>query len=231
MTRIVSRGAVLTTSLPDSDVASAAHAVVAAEFAVAAAPASVNTSTDSTPAPATARSHQEAPAATPGTWVVNGDSAADPAASAAASVTTAATPLASAVTASTSISTTRPTTVAHVATPAALPQSPANAGSIGGAVFALIVVVGLILALAWLARRMPGLGGAGTSPALRIVGSLALGPRERVIVVAVGDTQLLLGVGAGGTRTLHTLSAPLPVAGATTPAFAQLLAQHFGKKA
>jgi len=50
-------------------------------------------------------------------------------------------------------------------------------------------------------------------------------------VIAVGDTQLLLGVGAGGTRTLHTLSEPLPVAASTTPAFAQLLAQHFGKKA
>jgi flagellar protein FliO/FliZ len=108
--------------------------------------------------------------------------------------------------------------------------SPANASSIGGAVFALVVVIGLILALAWLARRMPGLGGA-SNPALRIVGSLALGPRERLVVVAVGDTQLLLGVGAGGTRALHTLDQPLPVAAPATPAFAQLLAQHFGKKA
>ncbi len=108
----------------------------------------------------------------------------------------------------------------------------ASAGGIGGAVTALTVVIALILALAWLARRMPVLGGgAGSNPALRIVGSLALGPRERVVVVAVGDTQLLLGVGAGGTRTLHTLSEPLPVAASTTPAFAQLLAQHFGKKA
>jgi flagellar protein FliO/FliZ len=33
-------------------------------------------------------------------------------------------------------------------------------------------------------------------------------------------------------RTLHTLEQPLPVAApAATPAFAQLLAQHFGKKA
>lgn len=120
---------------------------------------------------------------------------------------------------------------AHVGVPAPRPSSPATAGSIGGAVLALVLVVGLILLLAWLAKRMPGLGGASGNPALRIVGSLALGPRERVVVVAVGDTQLLLGVGAGGTRTLHTLTEPLPVAAAATPAFAQLLAQHFGKKA
>lgn len=123
-------------------------------------------------------------------------------------------------------------TTAQVGTPAAFAQPPSTTDGIGGAMSALIVVIALILALAWLAKRMPVLGGgAGSNPALRIVGSLALGPRERVIVIAVGDTQLLLGVGAGGTHTLHTLSEPLPVAASTTPAFAQLLAQHFGKKA
>ena len=119
-------------------------------------------------------------------------------------------------------------------TVAATPASPpsASAGSLGGAVFALVLVVGLILLLSWLAKRMPGLGGGGlANPALRIVGSLALGPRDRLVVVEVGETQLLLGVGAGGTRTLHTLEQPLPAAAAkATPAFAQLLAQHFGKK-
>ena len=124
-------------------------------------------------------------------------------------------------------------TSAQLAMPAAPVAAPAASGSLGGAVFALVLVVGLILALSWLARRIPALGGggAGVHPALRVVGSLALGPRDRLVVVAVGDTQLLLGVGAGGTRTLHTLDQPLPTPGARpTPAFAQLLAQHFGKK-
>ena len=122
--------------------------------------------------------------------------------------------------------------VAHVGKSAAMPQAPATAGSIGSAVLALVMVIGLILALGWLAKRMPGFRGASATSALRVVGSLALSPRERLVVVAVGDTQLVLGVGAGGTRTLHTLSEPLPVAEhAATPAFAQLLSQHFGKKA
>jgi|GEM_PF-2227736 len=124
-------------------------------------------------------------------------------------------------------------TTAQLAVPAAPVAAPAASGSLGGAVFALVLVVGLILALSWLARRIPALGGggAGAHPALRVVGSLALGPRDRLVVVAVGETQLLLGVGAGGTRTLHTLDQPLPAPGdRPTPAFAQLLAQHFGKK-
>lgn len=127
---------------------------------------------------------------------------------------------------------TKPATNTHLGVPSAFPARPSPAGSIGGAVSALIVVVALILALAWLAKRMPVLGGGtGSNPALRIVGSLALGPRERVVVVAVGDTQLLVGVGVGGTRVLHTLAEPLTTPAAAPPAFAQLLAQHFGKKA
>lgn len=127
---------------------------------------------------------------------------------------------------------TKPATTTHLGTPAAFPPSPNPAGSIGGAVTALVVVIALILALAWLAKRMPVLGGGtGSNPALRIVGSLALGPRERVVVVGVGETQLLIGVGVGGTRVLHTLAEPLATPESATPAFAQLLAQHFGKKA
>lgn len=110
--------------------------------------------------------------------------------------------------------------------------SPADAGSLGGTVFALLLVIGLILGLGWLARRMPGFARGASNNGLRMVASLPVGPRERVVVVEVGHAQLLLGVGPGGTRTLHTLDAPLPEAGpAQAPQFAQLLAQHFGKKA
>lgn len=110
--------------------------------------------------------------------------------------------------------------------------SAADAGSIGGALFSLVLVVGLILGLGWLAKRMPGLQRGAGSSHLKVVASVALGPRDRAVVVDVGGTQLLLGVGQGGVRTLHTLDAPLPVAeasGAPSP-FAQILAQHFGRK-
>lgn len=131
----------------------------------------------------------------------------------------------------------------HTATVAQATQpqtfaKPADGPGIGGAVFALILVVSLILGLGWLARRMPGVGRSSNN-ALRVVGSLALGPRDRVVVVEVGSTQLLLGVGQGGMTTLHTLSEPLPVAQPShgtpnlqnfaTP-FAQLLQKHLGKK-
>lgn len=126
----------------------------------------------------------------------------------------------------------KPAPVAGTQVPHALPgQPPSAVGAIGGTVFALLLVLGLVFALAWLARRVPGLAGAAGNPALRVVASLPLGARERVVVVDVGGTQLLLGVGAAGTRTLHRLDQPLPVPEAQRPSpFAQLLTQHFGKK-
>ncbi|BDU17860.1 flagellar biosynthetic protein FliO [Lysobacter auxotrophicus] len=130
-------------------------------------------------------------------------------------------------------------TLGHPAKPQTFSKQPEGPG-VGGAVFALILVVSLILALGWLAKRMPGFGRAtGGGSALRVVGSLTLGPRDRVVVVDVGGTQLLLGVGQNGMTTLHTLSEPLPVAqpsqgnpglqNLATP-FAQLLQKHLGKK-
>lgn len=113
-----------------------------------------------------------------------------------------------------------------------LGQPPTAAGSLGGTLFALVLVVGLILALGWLLKRMPGFNRGAGGNGLRVVASLPVGVRERVVVVDVNGTQLLLGVGSGGVRTLHVLDAPLPLDNATqTPQFAQLLAQHFGKKA
>lgn len=125
----------------------------------------------------------------------------------------------------------RPAIAAHAGAPAPVHAATSDAGSIGGAVFSLLLVIGLILGLGWLARRMPGMQRGGGNAQLKVVASIALGPRDRAMVVDVGGTQLLLGVGTGGIRTLHTLEHPLAVAespGASP--FAQVLAQHFGRK-
>ncbi|MBO9829661.1 flagellar biosynthetic protein FliO [Xanthomonas sp. A2111] len=113
-----------------------------------------------------------------------------------------------------------------------------SAPSLVGAVFALLLVLGLILGMAWVLKRLPG---SGFRPAqgLRVVASLAVGAKERVVVVEVNGEQLLLGVSPGGVRTLHQLPEPLPQAPAPTlpsikpfkqlPDFAQLLAQKLRK--
>lgn len=69
----------------------------------------------------------------------------------------------------------------------------------------LLLVLAVIVAVAWLLKRM-NIAQQGTGNLLRVIGSVAIGQRERVVVVEVGDTWLVLGVGPGQIRTLHTLA-------------------------
>lgn len=117
----------------------------------------------------------------------------------------------------------------------AIGQHAANSPGLGGAIIALLAVLALIVGLAWLLKRLPG-AGLRSSDQLRVVSSLAVGQRERLLVVQVGPQQLLLGVTAQGISTLHTLAEPLPepapaaAQGAIPlPAFAQLLTRQLRK--
>lgn len=81
-------------------------------------------------------------------------------------------------------------------------------GALGGSLLALLMVVGLILLLAWLLRKLPG-GALRAHRDLRVVAQLSIGVRERVVVVAVGNRQLLLGVTAESVNLLMQLDEPL----------------------
>lgn len=79
-------------------------------------------------------------------------------------------------------------------------------GAVLQTIVALAVVVGLVFACAWVARRF-GLQPSGRGNVLKIVGGLSLGGKERVAVVEIGDTWLVLGAAPGNVRLLHTLPA------------------------
>ncbi len=84
--------------------------------------------------------------------------------------------------------------------------APDTATSMLTVLLSLVLILGGFVAVAWLARRyMPGLGAQG---AVKVVGTTAVGARERVVVVEVDNTWLLLGVGGGNVRLLHTLPRP-----------------------
>lgn len=91
---------------------------------------------------------------------------------------------------------------------AALPAhaAPDMAGSVLTVLLSLALILGGFVAVAWFARRyLPGMGAQG---AVKVVGSTAVGARERVVVVEVENTWLLLGVGGGNVRLLLTLPKP-----------------------
>lgn len=81
-----------------------------------------------------------------------------------------------------------------------------SAASVAGMLLSLALILGLFVLAAWLAKRY--LPQAGKSGPVKVVGATMVGPRERVVVVEVEDTWLVLGVGSGQVRTLHTLPKP-----------------------
>jgi len=91
---------------------------------------------------------------------------------------------------------------------AASPAAWAAGGTTGvaGMLLSLSLILGLFVLAAWLLKRyLPQVGKPGP---VKVVGATLVGPRERVVVVEVEDTWLVLGVGGGQVRMLHTLPKP-----------------------
>jgi flagellar protein FliO/FliZ len=104
-----------------------------------------------------------------------------------------------------------------VPTPAAEPVRSFAAAGLLQAGFGLALVLALIFLCAWAARRFGLLQQPGSGRLIKVVSSAMIGQRERVVVVEVGSTWLVLGVAAGQVRALHTMSAEtLPEAPAAT---------------
>ncbi|MEW7848774.1 flagellar biosynthetic protein FliO [Massilia aurea] len=87
----------------------------------------------------------------------------------------------------------------------ALPASngPGAAGLLQ-TIFALLLVLGLLIGLAWLLKRYGPKPGGGMAN-LRVVGALNLGGRERIMVVEVGDQWIVVGAAPGRVNALHTM--------------------------
>jgi flagellar protein FliO/FliZ len=72
----------------------------------------------------------------------------------------------------------------------------------------LLLVIAAIVVFGWLYSRGPARL-AGRGGALRVIQSHALGSRERMVLVQVGERQLLLGVAQGRISTLCELDEPI----------------------
>jgi len=108
------------------------------------------------------------------------------------------------------------------------PLAGGGAGYLAQLVVGLIVVLAAIVALAFVMRRVTGVQSRLGSE-FRVVSGISLGARERMLLVQVGDKQLLVGVAPGRVQTLHVLDEPIAMeaqktsAGGAESAFARRL--------
>ena len=93
----------------------------------------------------------------------------------------------------------------------------------------LLAVLALIFGCAWIVRRMGGMTG-GTTRAIKVVSVMPMGTRERIALIEVGGTQILVGVTPSTIRTLHVFDEPVVSAGEPVSGdFARKLQGMIGK--
>ena len=103
------------------------------------------------------------------------------------------------------------------------PVSPLSVGSLSQLTLSLIAIVALILAISWALKRLR-LAGPRGSGAIAVVDELNVGPRERIVLVRVGESQVLVGIGAAGMVALTPLAVPIVLKeGSSAPVFADRL--------
>lgn len=88
-------------------------------------------------------------------------------------------------------------------------------------------VIFLIVALAWLAKRYGNL--TASNQDMKVIASLPLGAREKAVLIAVGDKQVLLGVAPGRVNLIESFDGEVVADNASAPVsgmpFAQALVE------
>ena len=109
-----------------------------------------------------------------------------------------------------------PASVAATTAAASAASSPAGMLQV---TFGLLLVVGLLFAVTWSLKKM-GAGKHAAAGAVKVVGGVSVGNRERILVVEVADQWIVVGVAPGAITALSTmpkqagldLSPPRPLA-------------------
>jgi flagellar protein FliO/FliZ len=98
--------------------------------------------------------------------------------------------------------------------PAYTPPSPAtiSSGSIMQVIFSLLLVLAAVVLVAWILKRI-NLPQHAAGNLIKVQAAVAVGQRERIVLVEINDTWLVVGVAPGQVRTLHSMpKAELPTA-------------------
>lgn len=105
----------------------------------------------------------------------------------------------------------------------AQPTQGVPAADLGGGLWQLFLGLAIVLALLvgslWVLKRL-GVQRGGGAGLLRVVAGAAVGTRERVVIVEIGSTWLVLGVAPGHVSALAEVprqSAPAPAATPDSP--------------
>lgn len=118
---------------------------------------------------------------------------------------------------------------AQEALPAVSPSSLFTGDYLLQVIGSFVVVILLLIGVLVLLRRFNGVS-SQMSGNMRVISSVGVGQRERVVLLQVGEEQILVGVGPGNVRKIHAFDEPVvePSASAT-PSFSDVWKVAMGK--
>ncbi|MBS1169195.1 MAG: fliO [Burkholderiaceae bacterium] len=117
---------------------------------------------------------------------------------------------------------------------AAEPATPPPAsGGLFQVLLGLIVVLGLMAGAAWLLKRF-GAPRMASGTVIKVIGGIAVGNRERIMVIEVADQWIVVGITSNQINTLSTMPKqelpPLPEGGTPGSQFSDWLQQFMDKR-
>ena len=119
--------------------------------------------------------------------------------------------------------------VAQEAVPAVSPSSLFTGDYLLQVIGSFVVVILLLVGVLVLLRRFNGVS-SQISGNMRVVSSVGVGQRERVVLLQVGEEQILVGVGPGNVRKIYAFDEPVVEPSAsTTPSFSDVWKVAMGK--
>jgi flagellar protein FliO/FliZ len=89
-------------------------------------------------------------------------------------------------------------------------ESPMSLSYVTQILISFLVVIGFIFLMAWSLRKT-GRFGRGDGQAMKIVSSVSLGMREKILIVEVGTVNIVIGVAPGQIRTLHVMEGGIEI--------------------
>jgi flagellar protein FliO/FliZ len=109
-----------------------------------------------------------------------------------------------------------------------MPASPLNL------ILGIVFLLALVLGAWWLLRRAGTMQWPSQRSAMKVIASLSVGPRERVVLVDIAGEQWALGVAPGHVSLLHRFDEPIITGGGQGDEFAnrlrQVLQNSFGSQ-
>lgn len=94
-------------------------------------------------------------------------------------------------------------------------------------IMSLLMVLVLIIAGAWVLKKFNVVNRSVSG--MKVISSLPIGHKEKLIVVQVGEEQLLLGVSAHQVNLIKKLDEPIEIKDSIAPEFSQSIANYLTK--